>query len=162
MSNLTSPGTALVGSLLGVTGLITDIDTAQRNPLGSVARAANGNEYVYLAGAASVAANSVVTYNATTYVAALIAADAVGKVAVAQAAVLAANWGWFLINGFGSAASDTVAGAGGLFIDGTAGRVDDASVAGDMIYGMVSTGADVANVCPVQLSYPYCTNTVPA
>jgi hypothetical protein len=151
----------LVGPFASVSDTAV-IDTVKRNPLGMRAFDAAGNEYIYLAGAASVVANDVVTYNATTYVAVRAAGDAVGQVAIAQAAVLAANWGWFLIYGFGSANSDTVAGAGGLFIDGTTGRVDDASVAGDFVNGMVSTGADATNVLPVHLIYPYVTNTVPA
>lgn len=144
------------------TGLITDVHTTQLNPLGMRVQDDAGNEYVYLQGIGSLAANEVVTYNATTYIVARILADAVGQVAVAQAAVLANQFGWFLIYGFGSCASDTVAGAGGLFIDGTTGRVDDSSVAGDMIFGMVSTGADASNVLGVHLMYPYVGNTVPA
>ena len=151
-----------MGHALASVGSVTDVDTVQRNPLGARIQTVEGNEFVYLAGVASCVANDVVSYNTTSYVAVRLAADAVGLVAVAKAAVLAANWGWFQIYGFSSANSDTVAGAGGLFIDATAGRVDDASVAGDFVNGMVSTGADVANVCPVHLSYPYVTNTVPA
>jgi hypothetical protein len=138
------------------------IHTSKRFRVGTKKRDIGGNEYIYLKGAASVVANDVVTFNATTFTAVRILADAVGQVAVAPVAILAANWGWFLIWGFGSANSDTVAAAGGLFIDGTTGRVDDASVAGDYISGMVSTGADVANVLPVQLNYPMVGNTVPA
>lgn len=155
-------GTNKIGAALASVGLVTDIDTVQRNPLGATVTTENGNEYIYLAGVASCLALDAVSFNATTYVAVRLAADAVGRVAIAQAAILAANWGWFLVKGFGTVNSDTVAGAGGLFIDGTTGRVDDASVAGDMIYGMVSTAADTANVLPVQLCYPYVTNTVPA
>jgi hypothetical protein len=156
------PGTSKIGTALASVGLIGDIDTVQQNPLGMEITAYNGNTYVYLAGVASCVTLDAVSFNATTYVAVRLVADAVGRVGIAQGAILAINWGWFLIEGFGTVNSDTVAGAGGLFIDGTTGRVDDASVAGDMIYGMVSTGADVANVCPVQLMRPYCSNTVPA
>lgn len=150
------------GHLLASRSKVGDIDTEQKNNLGARDQTVDGQEYIYLAGIAAVAANVVIVYNAATYVAKILTADDVGLVAVAPAAILAANWGWFLIKGFGSASSDTVAAAGGLFIDGTPGRVDDASVAGDFINGMVSTGASVANVCPVHLSYPYVTNTVPA
>jgi hypothetical protein len=152
----------LVGHVLASAGHVGDIDTVQRNPLGARVQTDDGNEYIYLAGIAAVAANVVIVYNATTYVAKILTANDVGMVAVAPAAILAVDWGWFLIKGFGSASADAVAAAGGLFIDATPGRVDDDSVAGDFINGMVSTGAAVANVCPVQLSYPYVTNTVPA
>lgn len=139
-----------------------DIHTSQKNPLGMEAVDDSGNVYIYLAGVASTLVDDVVTFNATTYQSVRIVADAVGRVAIASAAIVASNWGWYLVKGFGTANSDTVAAAGGLFIDGTTGRVDDASVAGDFVNGMVSTGADVANKLPVHLNHPYVTNTVPA
>lgn len=151
-----------IGHALASTGSLDAIDTTQRNPLGYRQLTDDGNEFIYLAGIAAVAANVAIVYNATTYVSKILTAADVGAVAIARQAILAINWGWFLIKGFGSASSDTVAAAGGLFIDGTPGRVDDASVAGDMIYGMVSTGASVAGVCPVHLNYPMVTHTVPA
>lgn len=151
--------TGFASAAVGIPGEIHD---SKKNPLGMRMIDDSGNEYIYLKGVASCLVDDVVTYNATTYVAVRILADAVGSVAVASAAIVAANWGWFLIKGFGTANSDTVAAAGGLFIDGTTGRVDDASVAGDFVNGMNSTGADVANKLPVHLNYPYVTNTVPA
>jgi hypothetical protein len=151
------------GKVQSVSGYVGDIDTSQRNTLGAIVTMDDGNEYIYLKGVASTLVDDVVTFNATTYQTVRIVADAVGSVAIASAAILGANWGWYLILGFGTANSDTVAAAGGLFIDGTAGRVDDASVAGDFVNGMVSTAADTANKLPVHLtSYPYVTNTVPA
>jgi hypothetical protein len=104
-----------------------------------------------------------VSFNASTYTAVRLIADAVGFVSIAPAAIVASSWGWCMIYGFYTTAnSDTVAGAGGLFIDGTTGRVDDQSVAGDFVNGAVSTAADTANKLPVHISYPYVTNTVPA
>jgi hypothetical protein len=147
----------------GTSGKPGDIDTVQRNPLGAEAKDVDGNVWIYLAGAASMTEGDWVSFNATTYVAVRLAADAVGRVAIAPAAILATNWGWFMVKGFyPTSNSDTVAAAGGLFIDGTTGRVDDASVAGDFVNGAVSTAADTANKLPVQISYPYVTNTVPA
>jgi hypothetical protein len=144
-------------------GALTDVDTVQRNPLGARRQDEANNEYVYLAGVASCVAGDWVSYNASTYVAVRLAGNAVGLVGIALGAILAANWGWFQIYGFNIISrSDTVAGAGGLFIDATTGRVDDDSVAGDFVNGAVSTGADTTNVLPVHLSYPYVTNTVPA
>lgn len=156
MATLTSYGGAFVGAT-------TDIHTAQKNPLGARAFDSSGNEWIYLAGVASCVEGDWVSYNATTYVAVRLAADAVGQVAIAPAAILAANWGWFMIWGFyATSNSDTVSAAGGLFIDGTTGRVDDASVAGDFVNGAVSTAADSTNKLPVHITYPYVTNTVPA
>ncbi len=152
-----------IGQAMASVGAPGDIDTVQRNPLGITICDDLGNEYVYMPGAASLASGVWVSFNATTFLAVILTADAVGRVAIATAAILAANWGWFMVKGFFStASSDTVAGAGGLFIDGTPGRVDDQSVAGDFVNGALSTAADTANVLPVHICYPYVTNTVPA
>lgn len=154
----------LVGSgALAVVGKPGDIDTTQRNGLGLEAYDADGNKWIYLAGVASCVEGDWISFNTGSFVAVRLAADAVGRVAIAPAAILAANWGWFMIKGFyPTANSDTVSAAGGLFIDGTTGRVDDASVAGDFVNGAVSTAADTANKLPVNITDPYCTNTVPA
>lgn len=121
------------------------------------------NEYIYLKGVTSNAVGSWVSFNTTSYVAVLLAADAVGKVGVSMSTATGSQWGWFMISGFyASSKSDTVAAAGGLFIDGTPGRVDDQSVAGDFVFGAVSTAADATNILPVQLNYPWVGNTVPA
>lgn len=151
-----------MGASRAAVGQPGEIHTSQLNPLGLEAEFDGDSVYIYLAGVASTLVDDVVTFNATTFQSARILADAVGRVAVASAAIVAANWGWYLVKGFGTANSDTVAAAGGLFIDGTTGRVDGASVAGDFVNGMLATGADVANKLPVHLSYPYVTNTVPA
>lgn len=151
------------GHTLAVAGKVGDVDTVMKNELGARAVALDGNEYIYLAGVASCVEGDWVTFNTSAYVAVRIVADAIGFVAIAPAAILAANWGWFLVKGFyATANSDTVAGANGLFIDGTTGRVDDQSVAGDMVFGAVSAGADATNKLAVHISYPYVTNTVPA
>lgn len=149
-------------SNLAAVGAPGEIHTEQKNMLGLEATDLAGNVYIYLKGVASCLVDDAVSFNATTYVAVRLIADAAGFVAIASAAIVATNWGWFLIKGFGTVNSDTVAAAGGLFIDGTTGRVDDVSVAGDFVNGMVSTGADATNKLPVHLDHPYVTNTVPA
>lgn len=142
----------------------TNVDTSRKFRVGTEVKDKSGNVYIYLKGVTSCAAGDWVSFNTSSYVAVRLVADAVGRVGIAMAAVDAATkWGWFLVKGFyASAASDTVAAAGGLFIDGTTGRVDDASVAGDMVFGALSTGADATNVLPVHIVYPYVGNTVPA
>lgn len=140
-------------------GDTTVIDTAATLPLGTRALDGNGNEYIYLKGVANTAARSVVTFD-ENFATTLIAANAVGPVAVAMAATVASTYGWYQIYGNGSASSDTTAADKQLFIDGTAGRVDDAVVTGDLIVGMVSTAADATNVLAVWLNYPYVTDTL--
>lgn len=133
------------------------VDTTATAPFGTRAIDTAGNEYVYLKGVASTAAGSWVTFNPSTGVTALLAANAVGPVAIAMAAVTAnTSYGWYMVKGtYATAASDTVAGASGLYIDGTAGRVDDAGVAGDCVFGAFSTAADSTNKLPVSIYYPF-------
>lgn len=155
------PGTPV--SAYAVTGKFGDIHTVQRNSLGARYQDEQGNEYVYLLGVANVVLNDAITYNATTYQIARSINDAVGFVAIAGAAVVASNWGWFQIYGFGSVNTKTsIAAANGAFLTNTAGQLDDASVAGDFVNGLVFTGVDVSLVAPVHMSYPFVTNTVPA
>lgn len=139
------------------------VDGTQKQRLGLRKLDAARNEYIYLKGVSSNAVGSWVSFNTTSYVAVLLAADAVGSVGISMSTATGSQWGWFMVKGFyASSKSDTVSAAGGLFIDGTAGRVDDQSVAGDFVNGAVSTAADATNILPVQISYPYVTNTVPA
>lgn len=140
------------------------VHAAKRYRLGTIKKDITGNEYVYLKGVTATAVNVWVSFVAPAFAAVVLAADAVGMVAIAQATVDAATkFGWFLVKGYyATAKTDTVAGANGLFIDGTAGRADDASVAGDFINGALALGADATNLTAVYLNYPYVTNTVPA
>ncbi len=156
-----------IGTQLAAVGLPGDVDTVARNQIGSRCQYLDATlglqEYVYLKGAASLDAGVWVSFIAATYQSVILTANAVGKVAIATGAVLAANWGWFLVDGFYAAAScDSVAAAGGLFIDATPGRVDDDSVAGDFVNGAVSIAASSSNLVGVLLAQPYVTNTVPA
>lgn len=138
----------------------TDVvhDNAQHQ-LGTIFADKNGNEYIYLQGVASTEAGSWVTYD-EDYQTALLAANAVGAVAIAMAAVVADKFGFYQILGKNTIAkTDDVAANAALYIDGTAGRADDASVSGDKINGAVSRSADDSNVTTVQLmTYPYVDN----
>lgn len=139
----------------------TQVHAEQKQRLLTRKKDVAGNEYIYLKGVGSTAAGSVVTYDeagATT----LIAANAVGPVAVAQAAVdSTSEFGWYMISGKCAAACDAgITDNVGLFIDGTAGRVDDTTVTGDKIVGMVSRGTDASNLVLVQMSYPFVTDSL--
>ena len=124
------------------------------------ARDASGNEYVFLGGAANVAAGVHVTFDEAGAVT-LLAANAIGPVAVALGAVTAGLRGWYQIYGVCTVAStDTIAADKPMFIDGTAGRVDDAVVTGDLVLGEFSMTADTSNVATVFLSYPFVTDAL--
>jgi len=132
------------------------IDDSQKVALGTRGFDTSGNEYIYLQGVGSTAAGSWVVYNedrATT----LIVANEVGPVAIAMAAIDATtSYGWYQIYGKNTIAkTDTVAADKPLFIDGTAGRADDAGVTGDIIVGAYSMTADTSNVATVMLTYPH-------
>lgn len=152
---------SFIGSALASESNPFNVDLTQRNPLGMVIQDGAGGEWIYLPGVASTALGSWVTYN-HLFVTALLAADAVGQVAVACAAVIASTWGWFCIKsplGGITGKCDTIAsGDVPVYIDGTAGRVDDASVAGDYVFGVVARSADTANLAVFQIDHPFVCN----
>lgn len=99
-------------------------------------------EFIYLEGVASTVRGSVV-FITSALATTLVVARSCGAVAVALAANAAASsYGWYQLSGKGVAACDTTSDAQPLYIDGTAGRVDDSAVAGDQIIGMRSASAD--------------------
>lgn len=137
----------------------TAIHTSKKFRLGTKKTDVDGNVFVYGKGVASLAAGSWVTLD-ENFAPTLLAANAVGPVAISMSAnTSATNYSWFQIYGNNTIAkSDTTAADAALFIDGTAGRVDDAGVAGDWISGAVSTAADTSNVLPVFIAYPFVYN----
>lgn len=137
---------------------LTTIGTTQLWPLGKIIKArdtgttAYGDvEMMYLKGGTNVAAKSVCTVNSDMSTT-LIAARAKGAVVVSIGAVDATTkYGWFVCRGKAAAASDGVTDAAALYIDGTAGRVDDAAVAGDQIIGAVAASGDDTNTIVINL-----------
>lgn len=140
--------------------LVDTISTVEEVPVGTRMKGTDGSEFIYLKGVASTAAGSWVSFDedfATT----LLAGNAVGPVAIAMAACVADRYGWYQIYGVNTiAATDTVAADKALYIDGTAGRADDATVTGDLIVGAHSMTADTSNVATVFLSYPHVTDVL--
>ncbi len=140
---------------------LDQIDTVAAFPFGTRLEAADG-AYVYVKGITSGAAGAWVTFHPVTGVTALLAANAIGKVGI-MIAVLDANtkFGWIRVKGYHATSnSDTTASGAALYIDGTAGRVDDLVVAGDLVANAFSTAADTANVLPVYISDPFVTDTL--
>lgn len=148
------------GKQVGLGALTTVYTDATKFALGEVVSDELGKQYVFLTGLDSTAAGSWVTYN-ESYVTALLAANAVGPVAVAMAATVGSTYGFYQIYGnCAVSASDTTAADKALYIDATAGRVDDAVVTGDLIVGACSTAADSTNVLPVFLNFPFVTDVL--
>jgi hypothetical protein len=121
-----------------------DIHATKRHRLGTRKRDVLNNEYVYLKGVASNAAGKFVVYD-ENFATTLLTADEVGPVGVAMAAFdTTTTYGWAQIYGVCTVASTD-----------TAGRVDDAEVAGDSVHGAFTMTADTSNVATVFLSYPW-------
>ena len=123
---------------------------------------ANGNEYIYLLGVASTAYGSWVTFD-EDHVTTLATANAVGRVAIAMAATVTSRYGWYMI--YGTHASACVryaafADNGVIYLTSTAGSVDDADVAGDLINGAVGRSDGTAtpyaaSAAIIELNYPF-------
>ena len=153
----------LTGSKQIFHGNTTIADTSAQAPLGTRAFDANGGEWVYLRGTASVIAGSWCTFNVNVSTAAqtkLVDADDVGPLAIAGTAVLDGEYGWFQVYGKNALACNTgaVAAASAVFLTSTAGYVDDADVAGDMIVGATSLAASSGSAFTVWLNFPYVCN----
>lgn len=149
------------GKQVGLGALTTVYTDTTKFALGEIVTDQLGKQYIFLTGVASTVAGSWVTFD-EAYLTTLLAANAVGPVGVAMAATVASTYGFYQIYGHcATSASDTVAaGDVALYIDGTAGRVDDAVVAGDLVVGAFAMDADATNVLPVFLSFPFVTNVL--
>lgn len=161
---MAAQGTGLIGAGgVPVVGQINAIHASALNPVGTCAYDILGNEYIYLQGIGSTIAGSVVTYQSATYVTALIAADAKGPVAVANAAVVAAKFGWYLVAGIhllvDVVANSTAGADAGLGRETTDGKVGDGRAAGDQIHNMIQLTTTVAAaLVPCQLDHPFVDN----
>ena len=118
---------------------ITDTSTTQQHPLGMIVQAYDPTygtgEFIYLLGVASTAARDWVTYNADDYSTTRLVANARGPVAIAMSANVASQYGWYQISGKALGKCLTqFADDGRVYITGTAAAVDDASVAGDVVW----------------------------
>jgi hypothetical protein len=150
---------AISGALHIGPGALNAVDSTAQVAVGTKAIDAAGNEYVYMDGVASCILGSWVTYD-EDYATTLLAADAIGPVAVAMGAIVADKYGWFQIWGEATGATaDDVADNANLYATATAGKVDDAVVAGDRVRGAISRAAGTgATTITVQLFYPCVTD----
>lgn len=142
-----------IRNLVGAQPIATT-DTVQNHPLGTTVRAVDPTygegEFVYLLGVASTVTGMVVKFNATTYQTALLSVTN-GKnkgepVAVAMSANVAAQYGWYQIQGNAVIKKTSVAVSPSvpIFISATDGRIKVAASAGQQILG-----AQTANLATV-------------
>ena len=134
-----------------------EIHTSQKNDLGAVRPGNDGSEYIYLKGCASLADGEWVTYQPGEFIASRLVAGAKGAVAIATAAVVAADYGWFLIVGSDTAVCESsIVSNANVYATATAGRADDAIVKNDQIKGAKTTTAGVAGAtATVVVNRPY-------
>jgi hypothetical protein len=161
--------TTVVGNKVGwskaTVGLLTDIDTVQRNVVGMIVQDDAMNEYIYLQGVASCVKgswinydNAFVTFLLTTGLGAAGAA-ATGPVALSLGAVNAAtSFGWFVIRhafAFGLNLSDTMAVNSPVYTSATPGSVDDDTAAGETVYGAWNRTLGTTTSSNYQLMHPF-------
>lgn len=117
-------------------------------------------EFIYLKGVASTAVGSWVTFNQDDNTTALLAANAIGPVAIAMSANTAAtSYGWYQIYGKAvGAVLASFADNGNAYATATAGSVDDAPVAGDLVKnakGASAIGTPSAGLAEFEIQYPF-------
>jgi hypothetical protein len=146
---------------------IATVDTVQMHPLGARRKARDATlgecEFVYVKGVAAAAAGLLATYIPSTGTTVLTLARAKGLVGVFMAAVTAGLFGWLQIKGLAEIQVNGAVVAGStVYVTATAGKVDDAVVAGDIVYGAnfaTADGTPVANWARVSLAEPFVGDT---
>lgn len=135
----------------------TEVHASKKFHLGTRVRDKNGNEFIYLTGAASTVADDAVTYDEAGLTT-LLAANAIGPVAFAGGAIDATTkFGWYCV--WGKCLSNMVANSADNATVGretTDGKVGDGRAAGDEILSCVARGATTTAAKQyVQINYPY-------
>lgn len=154
---------------LGLQPLLATSTTAN-HPLGKVVRAYDSTtsgqgagEFIYLLGAANTLAGLVYSYNATTYqtVVLPVTANLGTPIAVAMSANVAAQYGWYQIQGEAVVLKSAVAVTpqAKVYISGTAGRLMPTSTSGRQILGAkfanLTTVTSTTSTATVLINRPF-------
>lgn len=132
---------------------ITSASTTQNHPLGTIIRcrdvgttAYGEGEFIYAKGVGSCAAKDWVGIPPDNFTLVRAVANGQYRVGVAMAALTASYYGWVQISGkaIGNCLT-SFTDNGYVFLTGTAGSVDDASVAGDLVFGALGASSAVAD-----------------
>ena len=144
---------------------IATTSTTQEAPLGARVKARDIDnpsygdmEFIYGVGVASTAASDLVTIDGSGYTTARVSANGVGKCAVAMSANVANQYGWYCIDGTVTITSGDVADGAQLYLTSTASSVDDAVVAGDVIYGAYAVADDSGGTTLASITHPFVNN----
>jgi hypothetical protein len=136
----------------GIAGIqpIATKSTTQNHPLGKIVTAKDPTygegEFIYLKGVASCALGTWVTYQNDGGVTTRATANAIGPLAIAMTSTTASYYGWFQINGMAIGKCLTLMASNTrVWLTGTAGSVDDTSVAGDGVNNARSAALTVVS-----------------
>ena len=143
---------------------IDEIASSAKMPVGSVVRAYDDSlgqaEFIYGKGVASCAVGSVCSFDEAGQ-ASLAIENGKGRIGVAMSACVADKYGFFQISGkaYGKVSAD-FADDGLVYLTATAGEVDDAVVAGDLIDGMMGRSAvDSDGFAYFEMNRPFVNDT---
>lgn len=145
---------------------IGDTSTTQNQVLGTIVQANDtastaygAGMFIYLAGVASTVVGSFVTFNQDDNTTALLAANAIGPVGISMSINVASSYGWYQIYGKGvGTVLASYADNGLVYATSTAGKVDDAVVAGDRVKlakGASAIGTPSAGLAEFEIQYPF-------
>lgn len=117
---------------------IADASTTQRHPLGLIVTATDptygSGEFIYVKASAAIRIRDWSLYSMDAGTAAPVAASNIGPLGVAMAALALNEYGWLQISGKAIGGCKTAfADNARVWLTGSAGRIDDASVAGDLV-----------------------------
>ncbi len=147
---------------------ISEVSTTQNHPLGTIVRCvdkganANGEgEFIYTKGVTNGAVGSWVGINADDYTTTIVVANGIYPLVGVMMAVLdaATDFGWVQISGkaVGKALA-SYADNGLVYLTSTAGSVDDAAVAGDLVHRALGASAidgPATGMAEFELSRPH-------
>jgi hypothetical protein len=140
---------------------IGETSTTQNHVLGLVVEAKDvtygPGKFIYCKGVASTAKGDLCTYdtvNGDTARAVNGGSTSTGPCGVAMSANVASQYGWYQIEGAGPVAAGTVAADAPLYLTSTAGTVDDAVVAGDLVSGLVARSVTASGFATCQIDHP--------
>jgi hypothetical protein len=143
-----------------VNGKPGDIHTAQKNPIGMIARSDDGGEFIYLKGVVSTVLGSWVNFlhDGTT---ALSAQGTAGPLAIAMAAVVATQFGWYCIvsplNGVSGLANAGIASNSKIYLDSAA-QVHSTAHANDWVANAFSRSTAAAGLATFEIARPFVSN----
>lgn len=152
---------------------IADVSTVQRHPFGTKVHAKDigstgygEGEFVYVKGVSSGLAKCWAGYNNKTGATTLAVADGNYPIGVMMSALAATtDFGWLQVRGRAIGKALTAfADNGVVYLTGTAGSIDDASVIGDVVHGAVGRNGGTHTIGDLagefEITYPYSENRV--